>query len=156
MGHIHTLNHLADDFLTCSSHSVAGGDVGDIGGAHMIAVFAEAVADGGRLITQSKQIVVGGARLGILVIEDTSNGRNFAKHMKALATVAIHETVGSITVARRFQAAGAQTFYNCCDGAICISTAGDGTYNIQTQFLRQLSSLPAPSADGAYTVRRTE
>ena len=88
--------------------------------------------------------------------KDTSNGREFAKHMKALATVGIHETVGSVTVARRFQAAGALTFYNCCDGAICISTAGDGTYSIQTQFLRDLSALPAPSADGAYTVSRTE
>ena len=88
--------------------------------------------------------------------KDTSNGRNFAKHMKALATVGIHETVGSITVARRFQAAGALTFYNACDGAICISTTGDGTYSIQTQFLRELSSLPEPSADGAYTVAHTE
>lgn len=87
--------------------------------------------------------------------KDTSNGRTFAKHMNALATVGIHETVGSITVARRFQAAGALTFYNACDGAICISTAGDGIYQVQTQFLRDLSTLPAPSADGAYTLSRT-
>lgn len=86
--------------------------------------------------------------------KDTSNGREFAKHMKALATVAIHETVGSVTVARRFQAAGALTFYNACDGAVRISTTGDGTYRIQTQFLRDLSVLPEPSADGAYTVSR--
>lgn len=88
--------------------------------------------------------------------KDTSNGRDFAKHMNAIITVAMYETVGSVTVARRFQAGGALTFYNSCDGAIRVSTTGDGTYEVQTQFLRDLSALPAPSADGAYTVSRTE
>ena len=88
--------------------------------------------------------------------KDTSNGRNFAKYMKSLIAVGMYETVGSVTVARRFQAAGAMTFYNSCDGAIRVSTTGDGTYEVQTQFLRDLSVLPAPSADGAYTISRAE
>ena len=88
--------------------------------------------------------------------KDTSNGRNFAKLMSPLITVGMYETVGSITVARRFQAAGALPFYTSCDGAICISTPGDGTYEVQTQFLRELANLPAPNEDGHYTVSRVE
>ena len=86
--------------------------------------------------------------------KDTSNGRNFAKCMNCLVAVGMNDTVGSVTVARRFAAAGAQVFYNACDGAVRIRTSGDGTYQVQTQFLRELEVLPAPSEDGSYTISR--
>ena len=87
--------------------------------------------------------------------KDTSNGRNFAKQMNCLVAVGMNDNVGSVTVARRFAAAGAQVFYNSCDGAVRIRTSGDGTYHVQTQFLRELEILPAPSEDGSYTISRS-
>lgn len=87
---------------------------------------------------------------------DTSNGRSFASTVSPIIAVGMLDSVGSTTVARRYQAAGAQVFYNVCDGAIRVSTPGDGTYDIQTQWLRQLPILPAPSADGHYTAARPQ
>lgn len=87
--------------------------------------------------------------------KDTSNGRSFAKAMNCLVAVGLNDSVGSITVARRFAAAGAKVFYNACDGAVRVRTAGDGTYQVQTQFLRNLAALPEPSSDGSYAVSRS-
>lgn len=86
--------------------------------------------------------------------KDTSNGRAFAKNMNCLMAVGMNDNVGSVTVARRFLVSGAQVFYNACDGAIRVRTTGDGTYQVQTQFLRNLSILPQPSEDGSYTISR--
>ncbi len=87
---------------------------------------------------------------------DTSNGRNFVKTHQPVIAVAMLETVGSATVAQRYMANGAQVFYNYCDGTICVSTTGDGTYEVQTQWLRNIPILPEPSEDGHYVLSRAE
>lgn len=88
--------------------------------------------------------------------KDTSNGRAYVGAIDCIIAVGLFDNVGSVTVARRYMAAGAQVFYNDPDGAIRISTTGDGTYDVQTQLLRQLSVLPEPSEDGHYTISRAE
>ena len=36
------------------------------------------------------------------------------------------------------------------DGAVKVSTPGDGTYDVQSQFIRELDYFGAPSEDGHY------
>ena len=88
--------------------------------------------------------------------KDTSNGRTFVQALDPVIAVGMFDSVGSVTVARRYMAAGAQVFYNDPDGAIRISTTGDGTYDVQTQLLRELTILPEPSGDGHYVFTRAE
>lgn len=88
--------------------------------------------------------------------KETSNGRTFVQALNPVIAVGMFDSVGNVTVARRYMAAGAQVFYNDPDGAIRISTTGDGTYDVQTQLLRQLDILPAPSEDGHYIITRAE
>lgn len=85
--------------------------------------------------------------------KDTSNGKKFVQNMSAKIAVGMFDSIGSKTVALRFKAAGAKVFYTPCDGAIRISTAGDGTYDIQTQFLRDISFLDDHSEDGNYVIQ---
>ena len=84
--------------------------------------------------------------------KDTSNGRDFVDAIQAKVAVGMFDSVASRTVAMRYEAAGAQVFYNSTDGAVRVSTAGDGTYEIQTQLLRDVSILPEPSPDGSYQI----
>ena len=68
MLHVHPFHHLADVVRAGFRHSVTGGDVGNIGCGHVVAVFAEAVANGGALVAKAEQILEGCAGLGIAVI----------------------------------------------------------------------------------------
>lgn len=81
---------------------------------------------------------------------DTSNCGAFVKTMHPLVAVAMHDSITSRTTALRYYAAGTQTFYNCVDGAVKVSTPGDGTYDVQSQFIRELDYFGAPSGDGHY------
>lgn len=81
---------------------------------------------------------------------DTSNGRDFVQHMQATVAVGMHDSITSRTVAMRWAAAGTQTFYNCVDGAVKVSTPGDGTYDVQSQYIREIDYFGAPAEDGHY------
>ena len=84
--------------------------------------------------------------------KDTSNGRDFVGTLSPKIAVGMFDSVGSQTVAMRYQVAGAQVYYNSVDGAIRVSTAGDGVYDVQTQYLRDIAMLPDPDPSGHYTV----
>ena len=84
--------------------------------------------------------------------KDTSNGRDFVDAIQAKVAVGMFDSVASRTVAMRYAAAGAQVFYNSADGAVRVSTSGDGKYQVQTQLLREIAILPEPSPDGSYEI----
>ncbi len=82
----------------------------------------------------------------------TSNGKKFVEGMKPKAAIGLYEVIADKTVALRYSVKGALTFYNCQDGAIRIATNGDGKYDIQTQWIREIDYYGKPSADGHYTL----
>ena len=79
--------------------------------------------------------------------KDTSNCKAFVEALSPRAAVGLFDSVASQTVSARYLASGAKIYYNCIDGAVRISTSGDGTYDVQTQLLRDLPSLPEPPSD---------
>lgn len=81
---------------------------------------------------------------------DTSNSSAFVQAVGPRVAVAMHDSITSRTTAMRYHVAGALTFYNCVDGAVKVSTPGDGTYTVQTQFIRELDYFGAPAEDGWY------
>lgn len=81
---------------------------------------------------------------------DTSNCKDFAAHMQPKIAVAMHDSITSRTTAMRYYTAGALTFYNCVDGAVKVSTPGDGSYSVQSQFIRELNYFGEAAEDGAY------
>lgn len=84
--------------------------------------------------------------------DSTSNCTDFIQALRPKLAVAMNEGVLSLVVNMRYQKVGARTFYNCIDGAIKVSTSGDGTYEAQTQFIRELVKLGQPSPDGRYSL----
>ena len=72
---------------------------------------------------------------------DTSNSSAFVQAVGPRVAVAMHDSITSRTTAMR---------YNCVDGAVKVSTPGDGTYTVQTQFIRELDYFGAPAEDGWY------
>lgn len=84
---------------------------------------------------------------------DTSNGNVFLAAISPKVAVAQHESITSQTVGLRFSLKfGALTFYNCQDGAISVSTPGDGTYDIQCERIREKTFYGEPTSDGHYTI----
>ena len=79
--------------------------------------------------------------------KDTSNCKAFVEALSPGRGGPV-DGVASQTVSARYLASGAKIYYNCIDGAVRISTSGDGTYDVQTQLLRDLPSLPEPPSDG--------
>lgn len=84
--------------------------------------------------------------------DSTSNCTDFIQALRPKLAVAMNEGVLSLVVNMRYQKVGARTFYNCIDGAIKVSTSGDGTYEAQTQFIREIVKLGQPSPDGRYSL----
>ena len=80
--------------------------------------------------------------------KDTSNCKAFVEALSPRAAVGLFDSIASQTVSARYLASGAKIYYNFIDGAVRISTSGDGTYDVQTQLLRDLPSLPEPPSDG--------
>ena len=70
MGHVHPFHHFADQVIAHLGLGVAGFDIGDVGGCHVVAVFAEAVTHSSGLVTKAKEILEGCAGLGITVVPD--------------------------------------------------------------------------------------
>lgn len=84
--------------------------------------------------------------------KDTSNCKAYVEALSPKIAVGMFDSVASRTVSMRYLANGAQVYYNCVDGIVRVSTTGDGTYDVQTQRIRDISILPEPSPDGHYTV----
>lgn len=84
---------------------------------------------------------------------DTSNHKDYAAALAPKVAVSMHESMTSRTVALRHYVLGAVTLYTCMDGTVCVSTTGDGTYEVQTQLIRDNDTCGEPAADGHYTVK---
>lgn len=80
--------------------------------------------------------------------KDTSNGKDFVRATSPKIAVGMFDSVASRTVAMRYTASGAEVFYNSTDGAIRISTTGDGVYDVQVQKIRDVSVLPDAPPEG--------
>ncbi len=80
--------------------------------------------------------------------KDTSNGKDFVQAMSPKLAVGMFDSVASRTVAMRYIAGGAEVFYNSTDGAIRVSTAGDGVYDVQIQKIRDVAVLPDAPSEG--------
>jgi len=87
---------------------------------------------------------------------DTSNSAAYVENMKPLIAAAMHDSITSKTVALRYSTRNVLTFYNCLDGAVRVSTPGDGTYDVQSQWVRDLTFYGTPSSDGHYQVQHTD
>ena len=84
---------------------------------------------------------------------DTSNSKNYVEVLAPKVAVSMHESMTSKTVALRYSTRGAETFYTCMDGTVRVSTTGDGTYDVQTQYIRSQTVYGEPSGDGHYTIQ---
>ena len=84
---------------------------------------------------------------------DTSNSKNYVETLAPKVAVSMHESMTSKTVALRYSTRGAETFYTCMDGTVRVSTTGDGTYDVQTQYIRSQTVYGEPSGDGHYTIQ---
>jgi len=84
---------------------------------------------------------------------DTSNHKDYVATLSPKVAVSMHESMTSKTVALRHYVLGALTLYTCMDGAVCVSTTGDGTYEVQTQLIRENDTCGEPAADGHYSVK---
>lgn len=83
---------------------------------------------------------------------ETSNGRDYVETLRPKVAVSMHESMTSRTVALRHSTRGIATFYTCMDGTVRVSTAGDGTYDVQTQYIRTQVVCGEPAADGHYVI----
>lgn len=84
---------------------------------------------------------------------DTSNNKDYIEALSPKVAVSMHESMTSKTVALRYSTRGAETFYTCMDGAVRVSTTGDGTYDVQSQYIRSQTVCGEPAADGHYTIQ---
>lgn len=84
---------------------------------------------------------------------DTSNHRDYVAALSPKAAISMHESMTSKTVALRYYTQGAVTLYTCMDGAVCVSTTGDGAYEVQTQYIRDNTTCGEPAADGRYSIQ---
>lgn len=84
--------------------------------------------------------------------DSSSNLTEYIQALQPKVAVALNEGIISLVVNMRYQNAGAITFYNCTDGAVKVSTTGDGTYEVQSQIIRELTSIGSPDPNGFYRV----
>ena len=85
--------------------------------------------------------------------DSTSNSTEFINAVRPKVTVGMNEGIMSFVVNMRYRKVGSRTFYNCVDGAVKVATPGDGTYDVQSQYVRELTTIGAPSSDGHYLVK---
>lgn len=83
---------------------------------------------------------------------DTSNSKDYIEVLQPKVAVSMHESMTSKTVALRYSTRGAATFYTCMDGTVRVSTTGDGTYDVQSQYIRTQTVYGEPAADGHYII----
>lgn len=85
--------------------------------------------------------------------DSTSNSSVFVSSVRPRVAVAMNEGLLSLTVHLKYRKTGALTFYNFADGAVRVSTRGDGTYEVQSQHIREIENIGTPSPDGHYSIR---
>ncbi len=85
---------------------------------------------------------------------DTSNRNEFIAAVSPKVAVQFHSLITNKIVAMKYSLKHkALTFYTSQDGSISIATIGDGTYEIQTQYIRQITNMYGkPSANGHYSI----
>jgi beta-lactamase superfamily II metal-dependent hydrolase len=86
---------------------------------------------------------------------DTSNNSEFIATVNPKVAVQLHSLITNRTIAMKFHLKQkALTFYTSQDGSVSVSTTGDGTYEVQTQYIRQITNMYGkPSANGHYSIR---
>ena len=84
---------------------------------------------------------------------DTSNHKDYVATLSPKVAISMHESMTSKTVALRHYVLGAVTLYTCMDGAVCVSTTGDGTYEVQTSLIRENTTCGEPAPDGHYSIQ---
>lgn len=85
--------------------------------------------------------------------DSTSNSTDFITAVRPKVTVGMNEGILSFVVNMRYQKVGSRTFFNCIDGAVKVASPGDGTYEVQTQYVRELTKIGVPSPDGRYLIK---
>ena len=71
----------------------------------------------------------------------TSSTKRFRDAVDPQVAVMMHDAIADLMTYRSWQRMGAQTFVTSIDGAVLVSTAGDGEYFILTQFDRNSGLL---------------
>lgn len=72
---------------------------------------------------------------------NTSSTKRFRDAVDPQVAVMMHDAIADLMTYRSWQRMGAQTFVTSIDGAVLVSTAGDGEYFILTQFDRNSGLL---------------
>ena len=80
----------------------------------------------------------------------TSSCKEWVNAVSVKAAVAMGESVPSSLVQQRYNASGAVTCYTAMDGTVAIHTSGDGTYQMQTEHLRELDGFGAYAGVNGY------
>ena len=85
---------------------------------------------------------------------ETSSRKEFIEAISPKVAVQMHSLITSKTVAMKYSLRHkALTFYTGQDGTVSISTSGDGKYDIQTQYIRQITNIYGkPAVDGHYSI----
>lgn len=85
---------------------------------------------------------------------ETSSRKEFIEAISPKVAVQMHSLITSKTVAMKYSLRyKALTFYTGQDGTVSISTSGDGKYDIQTQYIRQITNIYGkPAVDGHYSI----
>lgn len=67
---------------------------------------------------------------------DTSSSKPFREAVSPKVAVMMHDGIADLRIFRNYSKAGAATYVTSVDGAVLVSTAGDGEYTVITQFDR--------------------
>ncbi|MDC7228748.1 MAG: MBL fold metallo-hydrolase [Sphaerochaetaceae bacterium] len=87
---------------------------------------------------------------------ETSNRNEYIEALSPLVAIQQHSLITSKTVAMKYRYKhGALTFYTSQDGTVSVSTPGDGTYEIQSQYIRQITNIYGEATEsGHYSIGR--
>ena len=83
---------------------------------------------------------------------DTSSNEYYLETLSPKAAICMSGSLTNRQVMDRHTEQGIETFYTCGDGTVRVSTTGDGTYDIQTQYIRISTVYGDPAPDGHYII----
>lgn len=73
--------------------------------------------------------------------EPTSSSKPFREAVGAQVAIMMHDAIGDLRIYRNYTKAGTDTYITSIDGAVLVSTAGDGEYTVISQFDRMTDFL---------------